>query len=150
MSHVLHSLRMTVQYSCKFCILRSNVDCDREEDIHVPGFFSITPCHTHIGLRVRCHTTLNYEVIQSQPKLFEDAKSVVRKYIAGTRSRHGKITSIVRDQEATRPDKKGLWTIKGASATEESGKEQFVARVTSGGEVLMTNLTSHDIRRKSP
>jgi hypothetical protein len=80
----------------------------------------------------------------------EDAKSVVRKDIAGTRSRHGKITSIVIDQEATRPDKKGMWTIKGSYAAEESGKEQFVARVTSRGEVLMTNLTSHDIRIKSP
>ncbi len=80
----------------------------------------------------------------------EDAKSVVRKYIAGTRSRHGKITSIVIDQEATRPDKTGMWTIKGTYATEETGKEQFVARVTSRGEVLMTNLTSHDIRGKSP
>ncbi len=78
-----------------------------------------------------------------------DAKSVVRKYIAGTRSRHGKITSIVIDQEAIRPDKEGMWTIKGTYATEESGKEQFVARVTSRGEVLMTNLSSHGIRRKS-
>ena len=80
----------------------------------------------------------------------EEAKSVVRKYIAGTRSRHGKITSIVIDQETPRPDKKGVWTIKGTYATEESGKEHFVAHVTSRGEVLMTNLTSHDIRRKSP
>ena len=80
----------------------------------------------------------------------EDAKSVVRKYIVGTRSRHGKITSIVIDQEATRPDEKGMWTIKGSYATEESGQEHFVARVTSRGEVLMTNPSSDGIKRKSP
>ena len=73
---------------------------------------------------------------------------MVRKYIAGTRSRHGKITSIVIDQEATRPDKKGLWMIKGTYTTEESGKEQLVARVTSRGKVLMTNLTSYDLGGK--
>jgi hypothetical protein len=80
----------------------------------------------------------------------EDAKSVVRRYIVGTRSRHGKITSIVIDQEATRPDEKGMWTIKGSYATEESGQGNFVARVTSRGEVLMTNPSSDDIKRKSP
>ncbi len=32
---------------------------------------------------------------------------------------------------ATRPDKKGLWTIEGTYTAEESGKEQLVARVTS-------------------
>jgi hypothetical protein len=71
----------------------------------------------------------------------EDAKSVVRKYILGTRSRHGKITSIIMDTEATGPDDKGLWTIKGTYVTEEGGKEQFVASVTSRGEVLTTSLT---------
>jgi len=80
----------------------------------------------------------------------EDAKSVVRKYIAGTRSRHDKITSIVIDQEATRPDKTGMWTIKGTYATEESGQEQLVARVTSRGKFLMTNLTSYDLGGKLP
>ena len=79
----------------------------------------------------------------------EGAKSVVRRYIAGTRSRHGKITSIVIDEETARPDKEGMWTIKGTYTTEESGKEQFVARVTSRGEVLMTNPSSHAKGRKS-
>jgi hypothetical protein len=68
-----------------------------------------------------------------------DAKSLVRKYIVGTRSRHGKITSITIDQEPERPDDKGMWTIKGAYVTEEGGKEQFNASVTSRGEVIMLN-----------
>ncbi len=33
-----------------------------------------------------------------------DAKGVVRKYINGTRSRHGKIASIVMDEESKGPD----------------------------------------------
>jgi hypothetical protein len=79
----------------------------------------------------------------------DDAKSVVRKYVQGTRSRHGKITSIVIDEEDTPPDKAGIWTIKGTYATEERGKEQFLARVTSRGEVLMTNPSSHDRGRRT-
>lgn len=74
----------------------------------------------------------------------EDAKSVVRKYIAGTRSRHGKITSIVIDQEATRPDKTGMWTIKGTYATEESGKERFVAHAGSKNEAFAMHWSFHD------
>ena len=68
----------------------------------------------------------------------EHAKSVVRKYIAGTRSRYPKIISIVIEEEAAPPDKEGTWTIKGTYTTEENEQEQFVARVTSRGEVLMT------------
>ena len=79
----------------------------------------------------------------------EDAKSVVRRYVVGTRSRHGKITAIVIDEEPPRPDKEGVWTIKGTYTTVKSGKEQFLARVTSRGEVLMTNLSSHDKAGKS-
>lgn len=71
----------------------------------------------------------------------EDAKSVVRKYILGTRSRHGKIVTIMIDTEATGPDDKGMWTIKGTYVTEQGGKEQFVASVTSRGEVLTATLT---------
>lgn len=78
----------------------------------------------------------------------EDAKSVVRKYIAGTRSRHRKIASIVIDQDATHLDKEDMWTIKGTYTTVESDQEPFLARVTSRGEVLMTNLPSHDKARK--
>jgi hypothetical protein len=78
----------------------------------------------------------------------EDAKSVVRKYLIGTRSRHRKIASILMEQEAKGPDDKGMWTIKGTYVTEEGEKEQFTASVTSSGEVLMTNLTSHDTVRK--
>jgi len=74
----------------------------------------------------------------------EDAKSVVRKYLIGTRSRHRKIASILMEQEAKGPDDRGVWTIKGTYVTEEGEKEQFTASVTSSGEVLMINLTSHD------
>jgi hypothetical protein len=75
---------------------------------------------------------------------------MVRKYILGTRSSHGKIASIMIDEEAKGPDDKGLWMIKGTYVTEEGGKEQFAASVTSTGEVLMTNLTPHDISGKRP
>ena len=66
-----------------------------------------------------------------------DAKGLVRKYINGTRSRHGKIASITMDEEAKGPDEKGMWTIEGSYVT-EGGKEQFTASVTSRGEVLLT------------
>lgn len=68
-----------------------------------------------------------------------DAKSLVRKYIVGTRSRHGKIVSITIDQEPEGPDGKGVWSIKGAYVTEEGGKEEFSASVTSRGEVIIVN-----------
>jgi len=67
-----------------------------------------------------------------------DAKGVVRKYINGTRSRHGKIASIMMDEEAKGPDEKGMWTIKGSYVMEDGDKEQFTASVTSRGEVLLT------------
>jgi hypothetical protein len=50
------------------------------------------------------------------------------------------------DEEATPPNKEGMWTIKGTYTTEENELEQFLARVTSRGEVLMTNLSSHGRR----
>ena len=71
----------------------------------------------------------------------ENAKSVVRKYIVGTRSRYPKITSIVIEEKAKPPDKEGMWTIKGTYTTEENEQEKFVARVTSRGEVLMTKFS---------
>jgi hypothetical protein len=67
-----------------------------------------------------------------------DAKGIVRKYITGTRSRHGKIASITMDEEPKVPDEKGVWTINGSYVTEEGDKEQFTASVTSRGEVLLT------------
>ena len=70
-----------------------------------------------------------------------DARGVVRRYINGTRSRHGKIASIILDENPTRPDKKGTWTIKGSYVTEEGDKEQFTASVTSRGEVVIMNPT---------
>lgn len=73
---------------------------------------------------------------------------MVRKYILGTRSRHGKIASIMIDQEAKGPNDKGMWTVKGTYVTEEGHKEQFAASVTSRGEVLMSNLASLDIKEK--
>jgi len=78
----------------------------------------------------------------------ESAKGVVRKYIVGTRSRHGKIISVTINEEPIVPDVRGVWTIKGTYATEEGGKEQFSAQVTSRGEVLMTILPPQDVKGK--
>lgn len=78
----------------------------------------------------------------------DDAKSMVRKYIVGTRSRHGKIASIAIEEEAKGPDSKGIWTVEGAFVTEEGDKEKFAASVTSRGEVLMTNPESHEVSGK--
>lgn len=69
-----------------------------------------------------------------------DAKGIVRKYINGTRSRHGKIASIMMEEESKGPDEKGIWMIKGSYVTEEGGKEQFTASVTPRGEVLLTTI----------
>lgn len=65
------------------------------------------------------------------------ARSKVRNYIVGTRSRHGKIASITMDEDTKGPDHNGAWTIKGTYVTEEGGSQDFVASVTSKGEVLM-------------
>jgi hypothetical protein len=67
----------------------------------------------------------------------DDAKSVVRKYIVGTRSRHRKIESIMIDEEAKGPDEKGMWTVKGTYVTVEGDKQEFDANVTPRGEVMM-------------
>jgi len=69
-----------------------------------------------------------------------DARSTVRKYIVGTRSRHGKIASITIDEDTKGPDDKGAWTIKGAYVTEAGDTQDFVASVTSKGEVLMGSV----------
>ena len=71
-----------------------------------------------------------------------DAKGVVRKYINGTRSRHGRTPSIMMDKESKGPDEKGMWTIQGSYVTEDGGKEQFTACVTSRGEVLLTTAST--------
>ena len=78
----------------------------------------------------------------------DDAKSMVRKYIVGTRSRHGKIASIVMDEKAKGPDANGIWTVTGMFVTEEGDKEQFVASITSRGEVIMAKPASHEISGK--
>ena len=80
----------------------------------------------------------------------EDAKSVVRKYITGTRSRHGKITSIAIDDEIKGPDDKGTLTMNGAYVTQEGGREQFAASVTSKGEVRITIAKPEDTSAKRP
>lgn len=67
----------------------------------------------------------------------DDAKSKVRKYIIGTRSRHRKIASITISEDTKGPDDKGTWTIKGSYVTEDGDTEDFVASVTREGEVLM-------------
>lgn len=73
---------------------------------------------------------------------------MVRKYIVGTRSRHGKIASITINEEAKGPDSKGMWTVEGTFVTEKGDKEQFAASVTSRGEVLMTDPASHEVSGK--
>lgn len=67
----------------------------------------------------------------------DEAKSVVRKYVVGTRSRHRKIESIMIDEDAKGPDEKGMWIIKGTYVTVEGEKQEFDANVTSRGEVMM-------------
>ena len=74
----------------------------------------------------------------------EDAKSMVRKYIVGTRSRHRKIASVVMEEVPKGPDKEGLWTIVGNYVTEEGEKEQFKATVTSRGEVSLATSAPAD------
>jgi hypothetical protein len=76
------------------------------------------------------------------------AKSVVRKYIIGTRSRHGKIASILIEEEAKGPDDKGMWTIKGIYVTEDGSKEEFTASVSSRGEVMMISSSPRNIGGK--
>lgn len=73
---------------------------------------------------------------------------MVRKYIIGTRSRHRKIVSIVIDEEVKGPDEKGTWTMHGGYATQDGGKEQFAASVTSKGEVRITIARSDDASGK--
>jgi hypothetical protein len=68
----------------------------------------------------------------------DDAKSVVRKYIIGTRSRHGKVASITIEEEPKGPDDKGRWIVKGSFVTEDGEKEDFTATVTGKGEVTMS------------
>ena len=78
----------------------------------------------------------------------EEAMSVVRKYITGTRSRHGKITSIVIDDEVKGPDDKGMWAMNGTYVTQEGVKDRFAASVSSKGEVRITIVESDDPRAK--
>lgn len=87
-------------------------------------------------------------MIQTRIGNADDAKSVVRKYITGTRSRHGKIAAIMMEEEAKGPDEKGIWTVRGTFVTEEGEKEEFTASVTSRGEVMMTPF--HDTTGKRP
>jgi hypothetical protein len=75
---------------------------------------------------------------------------MVRKYIVGTRSRHGKIASITMDEEAKGPDAKGIWNVTGMFVTEEGDKEKFVASITARGEVIMANPASHEMSGKPP
>jgi len=69
----------------------------------------------------------------------EDARSVVRKYFLGTRTRHGKIASLSTEQETEGPDEKGAWKVKGTYVTEAGVREEFTATVSPRGEVLITS-----------
>ena len=68
----------------------------------------------------------------------EDARSVVRKYFLGTRTFHAKIASLSVEEKVEGPDAKGTWKVKGTYLTEAGVREQFVATVSSRGEVLAT------------
>jgi len=84
-------------------------------------------------------------LVEAGPKMrignAEDARSVVRKYFLGTKTFHGKITSLLMEQETQGPDDKGAWKLKGAYLTEAGVREQFVATVSPRGEVLTTSST---------
>lgn len=80
----------------------------------------------------------------------DEAKSMARKYVVGTRTRHGKIVAITMDEETKGPDPKGVWTVTGMFVTEEGGKEQFVASITSKGEVIMANPASQETKGTPP
>ncbi len=69
----------------------------------------------------------------------EDAESVVRKYLLGTRTQHGKNASLSTEWETEGPDEKGLWKIKGVYVTETDVREEFTATVSSRGEVTITS-----------
>jgi len=71
----------------------------------------------------------------------EDAKSVVRKYFLGTRTFHGKIVSLVVEQNVGGPDEKGAWKVKGTYVTEAGVREEFAATVSSRGEVMTASST---------
>ncbi len=75
-------------------------------------------------------------------KSAEDARSVARKYFLGTRTFHGKITSLSMDQETQGPDDKGAWKVKGTYLTEAGVRAEFVATVSPRGEILTTTSTS--------
>jgi len=72
----------------------------------------------------------------------EDARSVVRKYFLGTRTFHGKIVSMSIEEKTEGPDDKGTWKVEGTYLTEAGVTAQFVAAVTSSGEVLITRSSS--------
>jgi hypothetical protein len=72
----------------------------------------------------------------------EDAKSVVRKYFLGTRTSHGKIATLSVEEDAEGPDDKGSWKVKGTYLTEAGVRTQFVATVSSRGEVRTTASSS--------
>jgi len=78
----------------------------------------------------------------------EDARSVVRKYFLGTRTFHGKITTLSVEEKVEGPDNKGAWKVKGTYLTEAGVREEFVATVSSRGEVRAT--TSISTKPKTP
>lgn len=72
----------------------------------------------------------------------EDAKSVVRKYLLGTRTFHGKIVSLSVEEKTEGPDDKGTWKVEGTYLTEAGLRQQFAVTVSSRGEVLTTSSSS--------
>ena len=79
----------------------------------------------------------------------EDAESLVRKYLLGTRTSHGKISTLSAEEKTEGPDNQGTWRVKGTYLTEAGVRAQFAASVSSRGEVLITSSSSTKSKRQS-
>ena len=90
----------------------------------------------HVGCKMRIATA-------------EDAESLVRKYLLGTRTSHGKISTLSAEEKTEGPDDQGMWRVKGTYLTEAGVRAQFAASVSSRGEVLITSSSSTKSKRQS-
>jgi len=90
----------------------------------------------HVGCKMRIVTA-------------EDAESLVRKYLLGTRTSHGKISTLSAEEKTEGPDSQGTWRVKGTYLTEAGVRAQFAASVSSRGEVLITSSSSTRSKRQS-
>jgi hypothetical protein len=90
----------------------------------------------HVGCKMRIATA-------------EDAESLVRKYLLGTRTSHGKISTLSAEEKTEGPDNQGTWRVKGTYLTEAGIRSRFSASVSSRGEVLITSSSSTKSKRQS-